>query len=347
MASLLRIEDVHVTLTNRRGTLRALRGLDLEIGQGETLGLVGESGCGKSMTARAILNIVPKPLILSCGRILLTPRDGAAPIDLAALDSESEAMRRVRGGDIAMIFQEPMTSLSPVHNIGEQIAEALRLHKGLGRAAAREGAIEMLETVSMPNARQRYGAYPFNLSGGMRQRAMIAMALSCGPRLLVADEPTTALDVTIQAQILDLLSRLQRELGMSVLLITHDLGVVARATKRVAVMYLGQIVEETTTERLFAGPKHPYTRGLLRSMPRLGRKAREPLQPIRGNVPPALASVPGCAFHPRCREAVAGLCDRVAPVLAEVAPGHKASCLLHPAVAAVSLARAGAAGEAR
>ncbi|MFI5019326.1 MAG: oligopeptide/dipeptide ABC transporter ATP-binding protein, partial [Dongiales bacterium] len=181
----------------------------------------------------------------------------------------------------------------------------------------------------------------FNLSGGMRQRAMIAMALCCRPRLLVADEPTTALDVTIQAQILDLLQQLQADLGMSVLLITHDLGVVARATRRVAVMYLGQIVEETTTAQLFATPRHPYTRGLLRSMPRLGRKAREPLQPIRGNVPPALAVVPGCAFHPRCPDAVAGLCDRVAPLLAEVAPGHKSSCLLEPEVAALSLAAMG------
>jgi peptide/nickel transport system ATP-binding protein len=347
MSTLLRIEDLHVTLASRRGTLRALRGLDLEIGHGETLGLVGESGCGKSMTARAMLNILPAPLKLSRGRILLTPKTGGQPIDLAALDTESEAMRSVRGGDIAMIFQEPMTSLSPVHSIGEQIAEALRLHRRLGRAAAREQTIAMLETVGMPNARQRYGAYPFNLSGGMRQRAMIAMALCCGPRLLVADEPTTALDVTIQAQILDLLRRLQSELGMSVLLITHDLGVVARATRRVAVMYLGQIVEETTTERLFASPQHPYTRGLLRSMPRLGRKAREPLQPIRGNVPPALATVPGCAFHPRCPEAVAGLCDRVAPVLAEVSPGHRSRCLLHPAVAALSQAKAAAVAEAR
>jgi peptide/nickel transport system ATP-binding protein len=346
MSALLSIEDLHVTLASRRGTLRALRGLDLAIGHGETLGLVGESGCGKSMTARAILNILPAPLKLSRGHILLTPKTGGAPVDLAALDTESEAMRSVRGGDIAMIFQEPMTSLSPVHSIGEQIAEALRLHKKLGRAAARERTIAMLETVGMPNARQRYGAYPFNLSGGMRQRAMIAMALCCGPRLLVADEPTTALDVTIQAQILDLLRRLQSELGMSVLLITHDLGVVARATRRVAVMYLGQIVEETTTERLFASPQHPYTRGLLRSMPRLGRKAREPLQPIRGNVPPALATVPGCAFHPRCPEAVAGLCDRVAPVLAEVAPGHRSRCLLHPAVAALSQTKAAAAAEA-
>ena len=249
MAPLLQIEDLHVTLASRRGTLRALRGLDLAVGHGETLGLVGESGCGKSMTARAILNILPPPLKLSRGRILLESASGGGPVDLAALDTESEAMRAVRGGEIAMIFQEPMTSLSPVHTIGEQIAEVLRLHKRLGRAAAKERAIEMLEIVGMPNARQRYGAYPFNLSGGMRQRAMIAMALCCRPRLLVADEPTTALDVTIQAQILDLLQQLQAELGMSVLLITHDLGVVARATRRVAVMYLGQIVEETTDGR--------------------------------------------------------------------------------------------------
>jgi len=346
MTELLRIEALHVTLAGRRGTLRPLRGLDLAVGEGETMGLVGESGCGKSMAARAILNILPPPLKLTQGRILLRPAGGGPPSDLAALGTDSEAMRALRGGDIAMIFQEPMTSFSPVHCIGEQIAEALRLHKRLGRREARERTVEMLEIVGMPNARQAYGAYPFNLSGGMRQRAMIAMALCCRPRLLVADEPTTALDVTIQAQILELLGRLQGEFGMSVLLITHDLGVVAHATRRTAVMYLGQIVEEAPTARLFANPQHPYTRGLLRSMPRLGRRSRAPLEPIRGSVPPALAVVPGCAFHPRCPEAVAGLCDRVAPLLAEIEPGHKSSCLLHPAVAALSQAASAKVGAA-
>jgi peptide/nickel transport system ATP-binding protein len=340
MDALLRIEDLRVELKSRLGIVRALRGVDLALGPGETVGLVGESGCGKSMTARAILNIVPYPLKIAAGRILLAPESGGRPVDLAALDPEGAPMRAIRGADIAMIFQEPMTSLSPVHTIGEQIAEAIRLHQKLTRAPARERAIEMLDLVGIPNARQRYSAYPFNLSGGMRQRAMIAMALSCTPRILVADEPTTALDVTIQAQILELLQRLQGELGMSVLLITHDLGVVARTTKRVAVMYFGEVVEEASTVALFAAPQHPYTRGLMRSMPKLGRKSREPLQPIRGSVPPAHATVPGCAFHPRCPEAVAGLCDRVAPVLAEVAPGHRSRCLLHPAVAAASVAMA-------
>jgi peptide/nickel transport system ATP-binding protein len=334
--NLLRIEDLHVTLEGRRGAVHALRGLDLSVDDGETLGLVGESGCGKSMTARAIMNILPPPLRLSGGRILLRPRGGGPALDLAAFDTDSEAMRAVRGGDIAMIFQEPMTALSPVHTIGEQIAEMPRLHQRLDRKQARARTIEMLEIVGMPNARQRYSAYPFNLSGGMRQRAMIAMALSCRPRLLIADEPTTALDVTIQAQILDLLQQLQADFGMSVLLITHDLGVVARTAQRVAVMYLGQIVEEAPTVQLFAGPQHPYTRGLLASIPRLGRSARTRLQPIRGNVPPALAVVQGCAFHPRCPVAVPGLCDRVSPVLAEIAPQHKSRCLLLPAVAAAS-----------
>ena len=318
--------------------LRPLRGIDLNLPRAATTGLVGESGCGKSMTARALLNITPNPMRITGGSVLLA--DGADSIDLARLDPDGAPMRAIRGRRLAMIFQEPMTAFSPVHTIGNQIAEMLVIHEKLDKRAAKERSIEMLNLVGMPNARQRFDAHPFNLSGGMRQRAMIAMALACKPDVLVADEPTTALDVTIQAQILELLQRLQAELGMTVLLITHDLGVVARTTSRVAVMYLGQVVEEATTEALFDAPKHPYTQGLLGSVPRLGSRKgkREPLPAMRGSVPPALAELPGCAFHPRCAKAVAGLCDVVKPAMAEVADGHKARCLLYPEVLAASKA---------
>ena len=336
---IISIRGLEVAARSRHGMLRPLRGIDLDLPRSATTGLVGESGCGKSMTARALLNITPNPMRITAGSVLLD-NGAAGSIDLAKLDPDGAPMRAIRGRRLAMIFQEPMTAFSPVHTIGNQIAEMLLIHEKLDRRAARERSIEMLDLVGMPNARQRFDAFPFKLSGGMRQRAMIAMALACKPDVLVADEPTTALDVTIQAQILELLARLQAELGMTVLLITHDLGVVARTTSRVAVMYLGQVVEETTTEALFDNPKHPYTQGLLGSVPRLGsrRGKREPLPAMRGSVPPALAELSGCAFHPRCPKAVAGLCDMVKPAMAEVAEGHKARCLLYPEVLAASTA---------
>ena len=336
----LSIRGLEVGARSRHGMLRPLRGIDLDLPRATTTGLVGESGCGKSMTARALLNITPNPMRITAGSVRLD--DGAAgSIDLAKLDPDGAPMRAIRGRRLAMIFQEPMTAFSPVHTIGNQIAEMLLIHEKLNKRAAREHSIEMLDLVGMPNARQRFDAFPFNLSGGMRQRAMIAMALACKPDVLVADEPTTALDVTIQAQILELLQRLQEELGMTVLLITHDLGVVARTTSRVAVMYLGEVVEETTTEALFDTPMHPYTQGLLGSVPRLGSRKggkRERLPAMRGSVPPALSELPGCAFHPRCPKAVPGLCDVVKPAMAEVAEGHKARCLLYPEVLAASKA---------
>ncbi len=334
---IISVRNLEVAAMSRHGMLRPLRGIDLDLPLGQTVGLVGESGCGKSMTARALLNITPAPMRITGGTIILD--DGKAPPqNLSALDPDGVAMRAIRGARVAMIFQEPMTALSPVHTIGDQIGEMVRIHRKLGRREAKAHAIEMLDMVSMPNARQRYDAYPFNLSGGMRQRAMIAMALACGPDVLVADEPTTALDVTIQAQILELLQRLQADLGMTVLLITHDLGVVARTTKRVAVMYLGEIVEEASTIQLFDTPLHPYTQGLLSSVPRLGsrRGRREPLPTMRGTVPSALVELAGCAFHPRCTKAVAGLCDVIKPVMAEVNPGHSARCLLYPEVLVAS-----------
>ena len=282
------------------------------------LGIVGESGCGKSVTALSILRLVPDPPgRIVGGRILLRGQD------LAGIDER--AMNRIRGKDISMIFQEPMTALNPVFRVGEQIAETLRVHEGLGRAAARERAVQLIEKVGIGNAGQRLDQYPHELSGGMRQRVMIAIALACGPQILIADEPTTALDVTIQAQILVLLRDLQRELGMAVVLITHDLGVVAQVVDRVAVMYAGRIVEEGSVAAVFERPSHPYTRLLLESIPLLdGRQER--LRTIAGMVP-SLAHLPaGCRFHPRCPDARPA-CRERAPASFEVEPGHRAACI--------------------
>ena len=308
------------------GLVRAVDGVDLDIPRNTTVGLVGESGCGKSVTAMSVLRLLTPPGRIVAGRIALR-RDGSETV-LTDLKDDGPAIRRVRGGEISMIFQEPMTSLSPVHRVGEQIAEAARLHLRAGRSAAKAHAVAMMERVGIPDAPRRFRSYPHELSGGLRQRAMIATALLCRPALLIADEPTTALDVTIQAQILQLMRDLQAELGMSVLLITHDLGVVAEMCRTVAVMYCGRIVEQARTDGLFADPQHPYTAALLRSIPAAVPPGRE-LRVIPGSVPDALSRIPGCPFHPRCPEAVAGLCDRGEhPPLIEVKPGHATACLL-------------------
>ncbi len=314
---LVRIRGLRTTFHLEEGESRAVRGVDLDIPAGETVGLVGESGCGKSVTALSLLRLIPDPP----GHVeaeTMRYRD----IELTRL-SEAE-MRRVRGEKIAMIFQEPMSSLNPVFTIGHQIIEGVRLHRTRDRREARAIAIETLRAVGIPNPEQRVDEYPHQLSGGMRQRAMIAMALACRPGLLIADEPTTALDVTIQAQILALLRKLQQEFGMSVLLITHDLGVVAQNARRVAVMYAGLIVEQAETIELFRRPLHPYTVGLFKSIPRLGARA-ERLDPIPGNVPNPARLPSGCAFHPRCPRATER-CRAEIPVLREYAPGHTAAC---------------------
>ena len=307
--------------------MHAVDGVDLDIPRGRTVGLVGESGCGKSVTAFSILRLVERPGRIVEGEIVLH-RDGKQ-IVLTDLPDEGNAIRQIRGREIAMIFQEPMTSLSPVHTVGSQIAEAVRLHTDLRGAAARDRARDMLARVGIPDAKRRYGQYPHELSGGMRQRAMIAMALSCRPALLIADEPTTALDVTIQAQILEIMRDLQADLGMSILLITHDLGVVAEMADEVAVMYLGRIVEQAATARVFDSPQHPYTRALLQSIPgrETARKAR--LEVITGSVPDPFQRIPGCPFHPRCGEAVVGKCDVAdPPPLLETHTGHTVACLV-------------------
>jgi peptide/nickel transport system ATP-binding protein len=304
-----------------RGTVKAVDGVDLTVWGGEILGLVGESGCGKSMLARSILRLVPPPGRIAGGEIRL---DGQ---DLLALDEA--ALRRVRGDAIAMVFQEPMRSLNPVFTVGDQIAEILQAHRPeLGRAERRARTLDLLRQVGIPSPERRRLQYPHELSGGMRQRVMIAMALACGrPRLLIADEPTTALDVTIQAQILDLFVRLQQEIGMAVLLITHDLGVVAETAHRVAVMYAGSIVEEADVDTLFRGPKHPYTQGLLRSLPRRGTRARKSRLPaIAGVVPSPLDLPAGCKFYDRCPHADQDICLGEEPVLEAIAPGHRVRC---------------------
>jgi len=318
-APLLEIHDLAVTFTGSDGIARAVDGIDLTVEEGETVGLVGESGCGKSVTALAILRLVEPPGYIAHGSSV---RLGGR--DLLALGAKE--IREVRGNHVALVFQEPLSALNPVLTIGDQIAEAIRAHQTVSRSTARWRAVEMLAAVGIPDADRRAAGYAHQLSGGMRQRVLLAMALACRPQLLLADEPTTALDVTIQAGILELLDDLQRKLGMAVLLITHNLGIVAERTHRVYVMYAGQIVEEAATDRLFAAPAHPYTEGLLAAIPSLEER-RDRLQAIAGQVPPATAWPEGCRFHPRCPHAWSKCGTEMPPLLA-VAPGHKARCWL-------------------
>jgi oligopeptide/dipeptide ABC transporter ATP-binding protein len=314
---LLDVRDLRTHFFTDDGVVRAVDGVSFRVRRGKTLGVVGESGCGKSVTALSVMRLVPPPGRHVGGRILFEGRD------LATLPEPE--MRAVRGRDIAMIFQEPMTSLNPVFTVGYQIMEAIRTHLPVSRSEARRRAVELLEKVKIPAAARRVDDYPHQMSGGMRQRVMIAMALACTPRLLIADEPTTALDVTIQAQILDLLRELQQEFRMSVLIITHDLGVVAEVADEVAVMYASKIVEYAPARELFREPLHPYTVGLLRAIPRLDTPKAEKLSVIPGTVPNPLRFPPGCAFHPRCPMAV-DRCREVEPRLRELRPGHWVAC---------------------
>jgi len=318
---LLEIRGLKTYFATDEGWVHAVDGVDLAIDRGETLGVVGESGCGKSVTALSVMKLLAMPPArIVAGEIRWRGRD-LVPLP-------QDAMRSIRSKEIAMVFQEPMTSLNPVYAVGEQIAEVLRLHEGLGRRAAFDRAIEMLRLVHIPHAERRAHDYPHQFSGGMRQRVMIAMALSCNPQLLIADEPTTALDVTIQAQILDLLGELKAKMGMAVMLITHAMGVIAETAQRVAVMYAGKVVEEATVQELFSAPRHPYTQGLIRSIPRIDLAAvhKQRLETIRGVVPSLLEPAPGCRFAPRCPYARAA-CGETPP-LREIRPGHKVACVL-------------------
>jgi peptide/nickel transport system ATP-binding protein len=331
MTPLLEVRDLRTDFYTDDGVFRAVDGVSFSIGKGRSLGIVGESGCGKSVTALSIMGLIPQPPgKIASGEIRFEGTD--------LLKLSAAAMRDLRGNQMAMIFQEPMTSLNPAFTIGDQIVEGLLRHQPLGRKAAREQALEMLRRVRIPSPESRYDDYPHHLSGGMRQRAMIAMALVCEPRLLIADEPTTALDVTIQAQILDLMRTLREETGTAIVLITHDLGVVAEFADDVVVMYAGRIVEQASVEALFADPQHPYTIGLLGSIPRLDL-VQERLATIEGQVPMRLANITGCAFAPRCPFADAR-CREVAPPLTDVGNGHLAACWNAPLAMPAALATA-------
>jgi peptide/nickel transport system ATP-binding protein len=319
---LLDIRGLKTHFATDDGMLHAVDGVDIMLDSGETLGIVGESGCGKTVTAMSTLKLIAMPPgKIVAGEILYQGRD------LVPLSTDQ--MRSIRAKEIAIIFQEPMTSLNPVYTVGGQIAEVVREHEGLGRKAALNHAVEMLRLVNIPNPERRVHDYPHQFSGGMRQRVMIAMALSCNPKLLIADEPTTALDVTIQAQILDLLNEMKSKLGMAVMLITHAMGVVAETCQRVVVMYAGKVVEEAPVRELFRSPRHPYTQGLIRSIPRIDTAARQKirLEQIPGVVPKLIDPQPGCRFAGRCKF-VTAVCTERTPELREVAPGHKVACVL-------------------
>lgn len=350
VTTLLEIEGLRTHFRFDDGLVRAVDGVSFDIPAGHTVCVVGESGCGKSITARSILQLIDRPGEIVEGKIWWQPASGpdgeangrvlvhdrrratdpeTRRIDLAALDPGGEAMRRIRGGEIAMIFQEPMASLSPMYTVGNQLTEAIRLHRRIPQQEAWTRGLDLLQQVGIPRPEDTMNAYPFQLSGGMCQRVMIAVALCCQPRLLIADEPTTALDVTTQARIVDLLRDLQRDSGMAMMFITHDLGVVAEIADEVVVMYLGTIVERGPVDDIFHNPQHPYTRALLQSIPRMGQGSRQRLTTIRGQVPHPFAYPTGCPFHPRCDQAVPGVCDTTAPPVVDLGDRRQARCVLH------------------
>ena len=324
----LEVKDLQTHFFTEGGVVRAVDGVSFQIMPGKTLGLLGESGCGKSVTGYSILQLVNSPGRVVGGQILFDSGRGEK-VDLLQFGPRTEAMRRIRGNEIAMIFQEPMTSLDPLFNIGNQLSEAVLVHQRVSKKAALDRAAELLDKVRLPQPRELLEKYPHQLSGGMRQRVMIAMALTGQPKLLIADEPTTALDVTTEAQILELLQSLQDEFNMAMLFITHDLGVISEMAEEVIVMYLGRVVEQTDIEALFEAPKHPYTQALLESMPRVGHKSATPLRVIEGMVPSPFDIPSGCPFHPRCTRFMPGLCDTTQPKLIELDETHKVRCLLY------------------
>jgi peptide/nickel transport system ATP-binding protein len=327
-APILSVRDLKTYFRADEGVVRAVDGVSFDVFAGRTLGVVGESGCGKSVTARSVLGIVDRPGRIEGGAITLTRANGAS-VDLAALDPASAELRDIRGKEIALIFQEPMAAFSHYYTVGNQIAEAVLLHSDASKAEARNRAIEMLRMVGVPRPERRVDDYPFQLSGGLRQRVMIAMALACDPRILIADEPTTALDVTTQAQILELLRSLQEQHGLAIILITHDMGVIAEMADDVVVMYLGRMAEQGPVDQIFHAPKHPYTRALLRSIPSIMAEPRARLATLAGSIPHPLNRPPGCPFHPRCPDAIAGACERAEPPTIIEDSRRSVACFLH------------------
>jgi peptide/nickel transport system ATP-binding protein len=327
---LLSVRNLKTYFFQDEGIVKAVDGATFDVYPGKTLGIVGESGCGKSVTAQSILRIVEQPGRTVDGAIVLRGANGHEA-DLTQFRPNSKEMRAIRGTEIGLVFQEPMTSFSPVHTVGNQIIEAIRLHSGMSKREARAKAIETLRQVGIPNPERRIDEYAFQLSGGLRQRAMIAVALSCDPRLLIADEPTTALDVTTQAQILDLLRQLQEQRGMAIMLITHNLGVIAEMADDVVVMYLGRVVEQGPVDAIFHAPRHPYTKALLRSMPSIESTPRVELPTISGSIPHPYNRPAGCPFYPRCPEFIPGTCNKAEPTLLAVSEQQSVSCFLYKA----------------
>ncbi|MDD5454532.1 MAG: ABC transporter ATP-binding protein [Candidatus Ratteibacteria bacterium] len=321
---ILDVKNLKIKFLTDEGAVHAVNGVDFKVESGSSVGILGESGCGKTITAYSVLQILPRVKKIVEGQINFKMKDGIMQ-DLLKLESEGEAMRKIRGKEISMIFQEPMTAFSPVYTICNQISEALMIHQDMDKIAARERSVKLLDLVGIPDPKRTVDAYPFQLSGGMRQRAMIAMALACNPRILIADEPTTALDVTIQAQVLKLIKSMQKEFNLSLMLITHNLGVIAHMVEHVYVMYLGRIVEEGPVTEIFDNPCHPYTKALFKSIPKLGGN-KEKIYPIEGTVPDAYVLPSGCAFHPRCKEIAGEKCHIEIPGKTEVKPGHYVNC---------------------
>jgi peptide/nickel transport system ATP-binding protein len=332
--TLLHVRNLKVSFRTDEGVITAVDGIDFDVYRGRTLGIVGESGSGKSVSVKTIMQLLPDTAMVASESSIVFQRHNGQIVDIAKLNPKSEIIRQIRGDEIAMIFQEPMASFSPVYTIGNQIVEAVREHRDLSKSEAYELAVDMLRRVGISNPDVRVNQYPFELSGGMRQRAMIALSLSTEPSLLIADEPTTALDVTIQAQILDIMRQLKDEFAMAIIFITHDLGVIAQIADEVAVMYLGRIVERGTTREIIRTPQHPYTQGLLKAIPRLDQ-LDERLTPVEGDIPSPLARPAGCLFHTRCPQRIAGVCDQRSPSVTEISPTHSVSCFLYEAEPAI------------
>jgi peptide/nickel transport system ATP-binding protein len=332
---LLEVRDLHITLDFDGDDIPVIEGLDFDLSAGKVLALVGESGCGKSITSQSLLRLLPRELKISSGEINFRSTANQTPINIARLSKDGKDIRNIRGNQMSMIFQEPMSSFSLIHKIGDQIGEVIRLHLKLTKAETRTRVIELLDKVGIPDPERAVDQYPHSFSGGMRQRAMIAKALACNPSVLIADEPTTALDVTIQAQILAIMRSLKDELGMAMIFITHDLGVVAQIADDVAIMYMGKIVENGPVGEIFKNPKHPYTVSLLSAIPRLGDlRDRRKLTSIAGSVPSLFERPDGCAFHPRCEAFIPGRCDTLTPTSSKISSQHEVHCFLHEAATA-------------